>query len=76
MTRIHIKNGHLVDPAHQVDKPKDLFISDGQVVATGKAPDGFQADEVINAGGKFVFVGNGPGRGDNTDGVAPLDGGG
>jgi len=55
--RIHIKQGHLVDPAHQIDKKQDLFISDGQVVAIGKAPEGFQADETIDAKGKFVFPG-------------------
>lgn len=54
---IHIQRGHLVDPAHQIDKKQDLFISDGQVVAIGKAPDGFKPDEVINAKGKFIFPG-------------------
>ena len=54
---IHIKHGHLVDPANQVDKKQDLFISDGQVVAIGKAPEGFKADETISAKEKFIFPG-------------------
>ena len=26
--RIHIANGRLVDPAHEIDQPHDLFIAD------------------------------------------------
>lgn len=55
--RIHIKGGHLVDPAHQMDKKADLFIDDGQVVAVDKAPDSFKADETIDAKGKLIFPG-------------------
>lgn len=46
---IHIKNGHLIDPANAVDAPADLFIADGLIAAVGQAPQGFVADRVIDA---------------------------
>lgn len=55
--RLHIKNGRVIDPANSVDQITDLFIADGRIVALGKAPEGFQADRVIDASRLIVTPG-------------------
>jgi dihydroorotase len=55
--RIHIKGGRVIDPASGIDKAQDLFIADGRVAATGKAPAGFAADRMIDAQGLVVCPG-------------------
>lgn len=55
--KFSIRNGHLVDPANQVDGVRDLYVADGYVVGVGKAPDGFTADREIDAGGQIVCPG-------------------
>ncbi|CAB3652938.1 dihydroorotase [Achromobacter piechaudii] len=55
--RLHIANGRLIDPANAVDGLHDLYLADGQVVATGVAPDGFHADRVLDARGLAVLPG-------------------
>lgn len=55
--RLHIANGRLIDPANGVDGRHDLYIADGRVVSTDKAPDGFQADRVLDASGLAVLPG-------------------
>ena len=57
MTRIHIKNGRLIDPANNIDAITDLWIADGKIQAVGKAPDGFNADNTINADKQIVCPG-------------------
>ena len=54
---IHIKNGHLLDPANQVDAKTDLFIDDGKVAAIGQAPAQFKLDQTIDAEGQYVMPG-------------------
>nr|WP_315398310.1 dihydroorotase [uncultured Duganella sp.] len=54
---LHIKNGHLVDPANGIDAKHDLYIADGKVVAVGQAPAGFSADHTIDAAGLVVAPG-------------------
>ena len=54
---LHIKNGHLVDPANGIDAKQDLYIADGKVVAVGTAPAGFTADQTIDASGMIVAPG-------------------
>ena len=54
---IHIKGGRLIDPHNGIDAQQDLFISDKHVVAVGTAPQGFVADQVIDAGGLIVIPG-------------------
>jgi dihydroorotase len=55
---LHIKGGHLVDPANGVDAPTDLFIdARGFVVGVGQAPDGFTAERVLDARGRIVCPG-------------------
>jgi dihydroorotase len=55
--KIEIKNGHLIDPANGIDKPTDLYIADGRIVAIGKAPHGFAAEGSINASDCIVCPG-------------------
>lgn len=53
----HIKNGRVIDPANGIDQVTDLFIADGLVAALGEAPEGFTADQVIDASGLVVAPG-------------------
>ena len=55
--KIHIKNGHLIDPANDIDAQLDLFINAGKIVAVGVAPDTFKADKTIDASGMTVIPG-------------------
>ena len=55
--KIHIQNGRLVDPATQTDRPAELFIAEGRLVAIDTAPSGFEAEGVINAHGCVVCPG-------------------
>ncbi|MCZ4305617.1 dihydroorotase [Zoogloeaceae bacterium G21618-S1] len=55
--KIHIANGRLIDPAHDIDQQRDLFIASGKVVGIGSAPDGFVAARSIDASGKIVCPG-------------------
>jgi dihydroorotase len=54
---IHIRGGHLVDPANSIDAPTDLYIADSRIAATGEAPDGFRADITLDASGLHVIPG-------------------
>jgi dihydroorotase len=54
---IHIKNGRLIDPSNKIDAIQDVFISDKRIAAIGKAPQGFVADQVIDATGLVVIPG-------------------
>ncbi|RZA30436.1 MAG: dihydroorotase [Lysobacteraceae bacterium] len=55
--KLHIKNGRVIDPANGIDQVADLFIADGVIAALGTAPDGFVADETIDASGLVVAPG-------------------
>lgn len=57
MSRIIIQGGRVIDPAHAVDQVADLYIADGAIVALGQAPDGFSADEIIDASNQIVCPG-------------------
>jgi dihydroorotase len=55
--KIHIKNGHLIDPANGIDTQKDLFVANGKIAGVGQMPADFRADEVIDAHGLMVVPG-------------------
>ena len=55
--KLHITNGHVVDPANGVDGQKDVYIADGKIAAIGDAPAGFKADQTIDAKGLVVAPG-------------------
>ena len=54
---IHIRNGRLIDPRNNIDAQLDVYISNKLVAAIGQAPDGFVADQVIDASGLIVVPG-------------------
>jgi dihydroorotase len=54
---IHIKNGRVIDPKNKLDAQLDVFISARRIAAIGKAPDGFVADQVIDAKDLIVMPG-------------------
>src|SRR2546430_15966526 len=49
VSKVHIKNGRVIDPKNRVDAKQDVFISGGKIVALGKAPAGFRAERTIDA---------------------------
>jgi dihydroorotase len=55
--RIRIHGGRVIDPAGGVDQATDLYIASGRVAALGSAPEGFAADEEIDATGCVVCPG-------------------
>jgi dihydroorotase len=54
---IHIKNGRLIDPHNKIDGLQDVFIADKRIAAIGKAPQGYVAEQVIDAKGLIVMPG-------------------
>ncbi|MET3106152.1 dihydroorotase [Oxalobacteraceae bacterium GrIS 2.11] len=55
--KLHIKNGHVIDPFNDIDADLDVYISGGKIVAIGDAPDMFNADKTIAADGMIVMPG-------------------
>ncbi len=55
--KIHIKNGRLIDPKSNIDSPQDVFIAAGKVVGIGNVPEGFTANQTIDATGLVVCPG-------------------
>lgn len=49
MANIHIKNGCVIDTQTQSEKIQDIFIADGKIVGIGDAPQGFDANQTIDA---------------------------
>jgi dihydroorotase len=54
---IRIHGGRVIDPANELDAVTDVFIKKGKIVALGHAPDGFNAEVEIDAGGSVVCPG-------------------
>jgi dihydroorotase len=54
---IHIKNGRLIDPKNQIDALQDVYISARRIAAIGVAPQGFFAEQTIDASGLIVMPG-------------------
>jgi dihydroorotase len=55
--RILICGGRVVDPANGIDAALPVYLADGKILAVGEAPDGFQADRMIEAEGQIVCPG-------------------
>ncbi len=55
--KIHIKNGHLIDPKNNLDGKHDVFIAAGKIVAIGNAPSGFMPNKTIDATNQMVIPG-------------------
>ena len=55
--KITIRNGRLIDPANNIDAQHDIYIADGKIAAIGAAPEGFVAEQEIDASGQIVCPG-------------------
>jgi dihydroorotase len=55
--RRQVVNARVVDPATGRDKPGSIYIAEGKILAIDKAPDGFRADETIDAKGLVACPG-------------------
>jgi dihydroorotase len=47
--KIHIKNGHVIDPKNNINDKLDVFIAAGKIISIGAMPDGFIASKTIDA---------------------------
>jgi dihydroorotase len=55
--KIHIQNGRIIDPANGIDRKSDLYVAEGRIVGIDKAPNGFDADGIVDASGCVVCPG-------------------
>ncbi len=55
--KIHIKNGHLIDPKNNIDAQCDVYIAAGKVVGIQHTPKDFVANQTIDASGLVVSPG-------------------
>ena len=55
--KIHIKNGHLIDPKNKIDAKTDVFIVAGKIAGIDSMPDGFVANQTIDATDLMVTPG-------------------
>lgn len=55
--KIHIKNGRVIDPKNNIDAKQDVFIAAGKIAGIGKAPEGFTANQTIDASNLIVCPG-------------------
>ncbi|SFD46282.1 dihydroorotase [Thiohalospira halophila DSM 15071] len=56
--RTHIRGGRVIDPANELDTTTDVFLAEGRILAVGdETPEGFAADETIDAAGLLVAPG-------------------
>lgn len=54
---IHISGGRLIDPKSGIDAQQDVFIVDKRIAAIGQVPEGFVAEQLIDARGLIVTPG-------------------
>lgn len=54
---LHLKNGLLVEPGESTQRQADLYLKDGKIAGIGKAPEGFQAAQTIDAARCWVMPG-------------------
>jgi len=55
--RIHIRGGHVIDPANDIDASADLYIARGRILGPHAASGGFTADVTLDASGCIVCPG-------------------
>lgn len=55
--KIHIKNGHLIDPKNSIDAKQDVFVAAGKIVGIGQVPADFTANQIIDASNLIVCPG-------------------
>lgn len=52
-----IKGGRVIDPANGIDAVQDVYLDNGKISALGAAPQGFNAEQIIDASGQIVCPG-------------------
>ena len=55
--KIHIKNGRVIDPKNNIDSKLDVYITAGKIVGLGNMPEGFVANQTIDANNLIVCPG-------------------
>src|SRR6516162_3825531 len=55
--RTEIKGARVVDPAANREENASIFVAEGRIAAVGRAPDGWRADETIEAAGLVACPG-------------------
>lgn len=55
--KILIKNGRLIDPKNGIDAVRDVYIAAGKIAGIGQAPEGFSANQTIDASALIVCPG-------------------
>ena len=55
--KIHIKNGRVIDPQNNIDGNLDVFIAAGKILSVGHVPEGFSANQTIDASNLIVCPG-------------------
>lgn len=55
--KIHIQNGRVIDPKNGLDSRTDLYIAAGKIAGIGNKPDGFVANQTIDASRMVVCPG-------------------
>jgi dihydroorotase len=56
-TRIHIRNGRLIDPKNGLDEMADVFIENARIAAIGQPPANFSTERTLDASGLVVCPG-------------------
>ena len=57
MSRLLIANGLILDPVTESVKTSTICIADGNIISIGHQPDGFTADQTIDANGLIITAG-------------------
>jgi len=55
--KIHIRNGHLIDPANGMDSVCDVYTAAGKIAGIGAPPPGYTANRTLDASGLVVCPG-------------------
>jgi dihydroorotase len=55
--KIQIKNGRVIDPKNNIDSKLDVYIAAGKIVGVGNSPEGFVANQIIDAENLIICPG-------------------
>lgn len=55
--KIHIKNGHVIDPKNNINGKFDVFVAAGKILSIGNSRTGFVANQTIDASNLIVCPG-------------------
>lgn len=55
--KIHIKNGHVIDPKNNINTKQDIYIAAGKILGVGNKPSNFAPNQTIDATGLIVSPG-------------------